>query len=84
MKSDNFFIRFIINGLVGGLLGAILIGGLGLLLAGFQGVLNGVILGGVFGIVGGFASIGMLENTAWFTGVISRYGKHRHSEMNDN
>jgi hypothetical protein len=77
MNSDNFFIRFIVNALVGGLLGAITIGALGLLLAGFQGVLNGLIFGGVIGMVGGFASISTIENT------VSRYGQHRHSKIDD-
>lgn len=80
MKSDNVLVRFIVNGLAGALVGAMLLGLLGLLLAGSQGFLNGAILGAVFGLIGGFTSIGMLENTAWFTGVISRYGQKSHAD----
>lgn len=80
MKSDNVLVRFIVNGLAGALVGAVLLGLLGLLLAGSQGFLNGAILGAVFGLIGGFTSIGMLENTVWFTGVISRYGQKRHAD----
>ena len=80
MKSDNFFLRLIGNGLVGLIIGVLLIGGLGLILAGPQGFLNGAIFGGIFGIIGGFASIATLEHTSWLTGIVSRYGQHRHSE----
>jgi len=84
MKSDNVFVRLIVNGLAGGFLGVVLVGGLGFLFAGYQGFLNGAILGGVMVIVGGFASISTLENIGWFTGVISRYGQRHHSDKDDN
>jgi outer membrane lipoprotein SlyB len=80
MKSDNLLVRLIVNGLVGALVGAVLLGLLGLLLAGSQGFANGAVLGAVFGLIGGFTSMSLLENTAWFSGVISRYGKKRHVE----
>ena len=83
MKSDNVLVRLIVNGFVGALVGAILLGLLGFLFAGGQGFQNGAILGAVFGLIGGFTSIGMLENTAWFTGTISRYGQKRHADEPD-
>jgi len=83
MKSDNVLVRLIVNGFVGALIGASLLGLLGLLLAGSQGFQNGAILGAVFGLIGGFSSIGMLESTFWFTGTIFRYGKKRHADEPD-
>ena len=79
MKSDNVLVRFLVNGVAGALVGALLLGVVGALFAGGQGFLNGATLGAIFGLIGGFASIGMLENTAGFVGIINRYGQKRHA-----
>jgi hypothetical protein len=83
MNSDSIIVRVIVNGLAGLLLGALVMGLLGLILAGFDGMINGALLGGTLSLVGGFTSIAYVENAAWYKGVFSRYGKHRHSDLDE-
>ncbi|MBK8900755.1 MAG: hypothetical protein IPM53_06225 [Anaerolineaceae bacterium] len=75
MKSDNILVRFIVNGLAGAVVGAVLLGLLGAIFAGGQGFINGAVMGAALGLVGGLSSLGMLESTFWFTGLVTRYGR---------
>lgn len=70
----GFLKQIILNGLVGGLLGAAAIGIFAFLVAGSEGLANGLVLGGVLGLVAGISITGIAGGTYWWAGVASRFG----------
>lgn len=83
MNSKNFFVRLVIKGIVGLIVGAAVLSPVGYLLAGSEGVLNGAILGAIVGLIGGLTVVGNLEGFGWAMGTVRRYGEHRHKDMNN-
>ncbi|MCB0034785.1 MAG: hypothetical protein KDE51_12220 [Anaerolineales bacterium] len=80
MNSKNFFVRLLINGVLGLMIGAAVLSMIGYLLAGNEGLLNGAALGAIVGLLGGLTAVGNLEGFGWTMGTIRRYGEHRHKE----
>jgi hypothetical protein len=74
----KLLLQVVINGLLTSLLGAVVLGLFGFLVAGTAGVANGLAFGAVFGFVGGMAAVGFIGGTYWWTGIFSRYGAWRH------
>lgn len=70
----EFLKHIIVNGLVGGILGAAVIGIFAFLVAGTDGIANGLVFGGALGLMAGISITGYAGGTYWWTGVANRFG----------
>jgi hypothetical protein len=73
----NILMQVVVSGLTGSAIGAAMLGIFGFLVAGTDGVLNGLVLGGAIGLFAGMGMVGYVGNALWWRGVIGRYGDWR-------
>ena len=74
----KFLMQVVISGLTGSAIGAVLLGLFGFLVAGMQGVANGLALGSAIGLFAGMGLIGYVGGAYWWRGIFNRYGDWRH------
>jgi hypothetical protein len=65
MSPKELFLAVVLNLVAGALLGGLLTGFLGFLVAGWAGVLNGLIFGAAFGILGGIGASAYVGFAFW-------------------
>jgi uncharacterized membrane protein len=82
MRNENIFVRILVNMVVGALIGALLLGLFALLVAGWSGMLNGIILGASIGAFGGLGILGRVDSLGYWLGFTKRYGEGHHKQQN--
>jgi hypothetical protein len=65
MSPKELFLAVVLNLVAGALIGGLLVGFLGFLVAGWAGVLNGLIFGAAFGILGGITISAYVGFSFW-------------------
>jgi hypothetical protein len=65
MPPKELFATVLLNLIAGALIGGLLVGFIGFLAAGWAGVLNGLIFGAAFGILGGIATSAYVGFNFW-------------------
>ena len=78
MVRGRYYLFALAQILASVLLGALILGGLGLIVAGVDGVLNGIVLGGAVGLVGGIMITG-LSGVAYGSKIAEWWGRHMRS-----
>ncbi|MDJ0757252.1 MAG: hypothetical protein QNJ45_27210 [Ardenticatenaceae bacterium] len=80
MNEDSFFLRVVLNAVLGAIGGALLLGIIGALLAGFTGFANGAIFGAVFGFIGGIGMLSVVNSISLINRVFNFYWKKEHGD----
>lgn len=83
MRSSNYFLRVLVNIIMAMAFGSLAIGLFAFLVAGKQGVVNGLIWGAAFGILGGLATVSTFDSLEYWYGFFRRFNKHNYEEQSD-
>ncbi|MCB0027514.1 MAG: hypothetical protein KDE28_06385 [Anaerolineales bacterium] len=83
MGPLDYFLRVLVNIIMAMVLGSLMIGLLGLLVAGQEGFVNGMVWGAAFGILGGLAVTSTFDSLAFWNGFFSRFNKSKFEETPD-
>ena len=79
MNSDKLLSKVMFGVIIGTVLSSLIVGLLFLALAGRDGLVNGLILGGALGLVGSLLSAALFDQPFWYE-IVRRVGDKRHRQ----
>jgi len=79
MNGDKLLSKALLGTVIGTVLSGLVLGLLFLALAGSDGLVNGLILGGALGLIGSLLSVGLFDQPFWYE-IVRRVGEKRHRQ----